>query len=197
MIASGMNIFAFVEYHDHDEVAFATQQVVTMQGVRLRVEQKESIDQYNRRDMAMVSGGSPRDRYFAESQDALAMLFQRGVSVGMANAAASQAQALPAPNYGAGAYPYYPTYNQSQYGQYFNPAAIPFESESPSGAHMHGNLYMPNGMAQMQFPTAPPQYIQYPQYPQPAPRPTNYQWPPAKDGNAEATAPSNMNGGES
>jgi len=167
-----------------------------MQGVRLRVEQKESIDQYNRRESTTMSGGSPGHRYFGETQDALAMLFQRGVTVGIANAVASQAQALPSPGYGTGAYPYYSPYNQSQYGQYFNPMAAPFESESPSSLQMHGNLYAPNGLGQMQYPRPPPQYVQYPQVPQSAPRPTNYQWPPAIDSNTEAAAPSAVNGGE-
>lgn len=187
--ASGKNIFAFVEYHDHEEAAFATQQIVTMQGIRLRVEQKESIEQYNRRDMATMAGGSPRGRYLAESQDALAMLFQRGVSVGMANAMAAQNHALPAQNYGAAGFPCYPPYNQSHYGQYFNPLANPFESDPQSSLQMHGNLYAPNSLGQMQYPKAPQQYIQYPQYPQPAPRPTNYQWPPTNDSNTETGLP--------
>ena len=167
-----------------------------MQGVRLRVEQKESIEQNNRRDIAMMSGGSPRGRYLAESQDALAMLFQRGVSIGMANAIAVQAQALPASSYGAGAYSYYPPYNQSQYGHFFNPAAASFEGESPSSVQMHANPYASTAVSQIQYPKAPQQYAQYSQYPPPAPRPSNYQWPPANDSNSEAGAPPDMNGGD-
>ena len=167
-----------------------------MQGVRLRVEQKESIEQYNRRDMATMSGGSPRGRLLTDSHDALAMLFQRGVSVGMANAMAAQAQALPGTSFGSGAYPYFPPYSQSQYGQYFNPAAIPFESDTASNLQSHTNLYASTGMSQIQYPKAAQQYIQYPQYSPPAPRPTNYQWPPANDSNTDTDASVNANGGE-
>lgn len=167
------------------------QQTINLQGSRLRIEQKESIDPHHRRDLTIASGGSPRARYLAESQDALAMLFQRGVSVGMANAATSQAQIMPAPHYGAAGYPYYSAFNQTQYGQYFPQATISVDNESSSGLQIHGNPYMPNGTSSVQYPTAPPPYLPYTQYPQAAPRPTNYQWPPSNDSTAEVAAPAN------
>ena len=173
------------------------QQTISLQGSRLRIEQKESIDPYSRRDLATASGGSPRARYLAESQDALAMLFQRGVSVGMANAATSQAQIMPTPHYSTAGYPYYPAFNQTQYGQYFPQATISVDNESNSGLQIHGNPYIPNGTSSVQYPTAPPPYIPYAQYPQAAPRPTNYQWPPPNDSNIEVAAPANdTNNGE-
>ena len=182
--ANGVNIFAFVEYTSYEEAAFAISQVITFQGSRLRVEHKESVDVHNRRDMSIVSGGSPRNRFIADNQEALAILFQRGVSVGMANAAA-QAQSLPASAYASGAYSYYPHYNQSQYGPYMSPTTT-IESESPANMFVHGNQYMPPMMGhvgQMQYPTAPPQYVPYSQYQQPTPPQasvarSNYQWPP-------------------
>lgn len=186
--ANGVNIFAFVEYTSYDEATFAISQGVTLHGSRLRVEHKESVDNYNRRDLSFVSGGSPRNRYLADNQEALAMLFQRGVSIGMANAAA-QVQALPASGYGSGAYSYYPHYNQSQYGPYVSPSAT-IDSESPSNLQVHGNLYVPpvmGQMTQMQYPAAPPQYVQYPQYPQPLPARSNYQWPPPAGANSNET----------
>ena len=130
------------------------------------------------------------------------MLFQRGVSVGMANAAASQAQPLSGvgiglttpSNYAAGAYPFYSAYNHSQYGHYFPQAGIPMENETPSTLQMHGNLYMPNAMSQMQYPTAPPQYVQYPHFSQPAPRSTTYQWPPANTNTETQTSAANNDG---
>lgn len=193
-IVSGQNIFAFIEYHDREEAVFATQQTVNMQGVRLRVEQKESIEPNNRRDPPSWSGGSPHGRYIADSPDALAMLFQRGVSVGMANAAnvaAAQGLSLPAANYNAAAYPYYAPYNQAQYGTPFTPAAIGWENDSSLSLQTNGNMYAPGTMGQVQYPKASPQYVQHPQYPQPASRPANYQWPPASDGNVDATSPAN------
>ena len=186
--ANGVNIFAFVEYTSYEEAAFAISQGVTLHGSRLRVEHKESVDNYNRRDLSFVSGGSPRTRYLADNQEALAMLFQRGVSIGMANAAA-QVQTLPASGYGSGAYSYYPHYNQSQYGPYVSPSAT-IDSESPSNLQVHGNLYVPpvmGQMTQMQYPAAPPQYVQYPQYPQPLPARSNYQWPPPAGANSNET----------
>ena len=195
-IESGLNIFAFIEFSLHEEAAFALQQTVSLQGSRLRIEQKESIDPYSRRDLATASNGSPRSRYIAESQDALALLFQRGVTVGMANAVTSQAQTMPAPNYGAAAYPYYSPFNQTQYGQYFPQATIALENESASGLQMHGNPYLPSSMTSVQYPTALPSYV--PRYPQVAPRPTNYQWPPPNDSNTEtanaATTDNTSNG---
>ena len=202
VIASGLNIFAFIEFSLREEAASALQQIVNLQGNRLRIEQKESIDPYSRRDLATgtASSGSPRTRYLTESQDALALLFQRGVTVGMANAANSQAlsvgmanpattqaQAMPAPNYGAAAYPYYSPFNQTQYGQYFPQATIALENDP--GLQIHGNPYLPTNMNSVQYPTALPSYV--PHYPQPAPRPTNYQWPPPNDSNTESAAPVN------
>lgn len=177
--ASGVNIFAFIEYTSYEEAAFATAQGVTLQGSRLRVEHKESVDVYSRRDTSMVSGGSPRTHYISDNQDALAMLFQRGVSIGMANAAA-QVQPVPTSSYGPGAYPYYPHYNQSPYGPYVSPTAT-IDSDSPNNVPMHGNLYMPPVMgqiAQIPFSSAPPHCVQYAQYTQPLPARSNYQWPP-------------------
>lgn len=176
---NGVNIFAFIEYTSYEEATFATSRVVTLQGSRLRVERKESVDVLNRRDMSMVSGGSPRSLYIADNQEALAMLFQRGVSVGMANAAA-QAHASPAAGYGSGTYSYYPQYNQSPYGPYVSPTTI-MDGDSPNNAQTHGNLYIPpvmGQMGQMQYPSAPLACVQFPQYPQPLPARSNYQWPP-------------------
>lgn len=189
--ASGVNIFAFIEYSSYDEASSASSKCITLQGSRLRVEPKESVDQTHRRNVTTMSGGSPRARYIADNQEALAMLFQRGVSVGMANAAA-QAQVLPASSYGAGAYPYYPHYSQSQYGPYVSPTTT-MDGESPSNVQVNGSLYMPSVLgqiAQMQYPTAPPQYVQYPQY-QPGPTPrSSYQWPPpASTTNNENSTP--------
>lgn len=171
-----MNIFAFVEYSSFEEASYATSKCITMQGSRLRIEHKESVDQSNRRNITMMSGGSPQARYIADNQEALAMLFQRGVSIGMANAAAQASVMTPA-NYGSNTYSYYPHYNPSQYGAYMSPTAT-MDPESPGNAQVNGNLYM---ASQMQYPTVPPQYVPYPQYQAvPTPR-SSYQWPPLTD----------------
>jgi len=141
-------------------------------GVRLRVERKEWVDTATRRFSPVKSGDSPRDHLYTDSQEAMAVLFQRGVSIGMANAAAaSQAQVSPSPLFTQ--YPYYPPYNQMPYGSYIG-ANPQMDIEASSGLSAHGNTYMSMPMGQFQYPQAPA-YVQYQQVSQ---RPV-YQWPPA------------------
>ena len=100
-----------------------------LSGVRLRVERKEIVDTSPGRDMSFA-GGSPRNRFFADNE-AMALMFQRGLSIGMANAAASQAPVMHPPAMHPPAmhppvysqYPYYqPLSSQSAYGPFVDPS---------------------------------------------------------------------------
>lgn len=185
--ANGVNAFAFIEFFTQEEAAqIPTKGTFVIAGARLRIERKESVDPFTRRD-SFRSGGSPNPRLFAESQEAMAMLFQRGVSIGMANAAASQAQAMPPPVYAP--YSYYQPYSQPQYGPYVAPNA-PNENETSTGLQVHGNTYMPQAMGgQFQYPQGPPQYVHYQQCQQ---RSDYYQWPPGNPNSEIATTPADL-----
>ena len=177
---------------------------------RLRVERKGSTDPFARRDNF---GGSPRDAYTMQACQDMAMLFQRGVYAGIAQAA--QAQAIPPPPVYA-AYPstYYQAYDPSQYSQYTAPAA-PVNQYSASAAPV--NHYTApatsnnnNNIAESlqgpgHFQFGPAAQASAPstanfQYPAPAPAPTQYvqppmvpagsgyQWPPASSNDENANA---------
>lgn len=155
----------------------------SLAGVHLRVERKEWVDPATRRFSPMQAGGSPRDRLYADSQEAMAILFQRGVSIGMANAAASQAQASPPPMYPP--YAYYQPYSQMQYGSYVG-ANPQMENEAATGLQAHGNTYMHMPMGQFQYPQSPT-YVQYAPVSQ---RPV-YQWPPINSADDATTTSTN------
>ena len=177
-----MNAFAFIEFYTQDEAAFVVQAVWHLAGVRLRVERKEWVDPATRRFSPTKAGGSPPDRFYTDPQEAMAVLFQRGVSIGMANAAASQAQASPPPVYAP--YAYYQPYNQMMYGSYPQ-----MDTEASTGLQAHGNGYIPMPMGQFQYPQASAYAAQYP----PVSNRPVYQWPPANSADdtttASATAP--------
>ena len=175
-----MNAFAFIEFYTQEEAAFVVQAVWHLGGVRLRVERKEWVDPATRRFSPIKAGGSPPDRFYTDPQEAMAVLFQRGVSIGMANAAASQAQTSPPPVYSP--YAYYQPYNQMMYGSYPQ-----MDTEASPGLQAQGNPYMPMPMpmGQFQYPQASTYTAQYP----PASNRPVYQWPPANS-TADATATS-------
>ena len=173
-----MNAFAFIEFYTQEEAAHVVQGSFALAGVRLRVERKEWVDPASRRFSPVKSGASPQDRSYAESQEAMAVLFQRGVSIGMANAAAAQAQASPAPVFAP--YAYYQPYNQMPYGSY---VSTQMDNEASAGLPAHGNGYMPQVMGQFQYPQAPT-YVQY----QPASQRPKYQWPPVNTSDDATTA---------
>ena len=150
------------------------------QGYRLRVERKESTDPFARRINFISSGGSPQTPYFSDSHDAMALLFQRGVSIGMTQAAQTQVMAPPvyAP------YPYYQSYDPSQYAQFVAPAG-PVDNTTAASLQSHGNGYITQPMSQFQYPQTTAPYVQYAQH---APR--TYQWPPVNASNEnDSTSP--------
>lgn len=147
-----------------------------LSGMRLRVERKEIIDSSPRRDVSLFAG-SPRNRFYPDNE-AMALMFQRGVSIGMANAAASQApvvhtSAMQPPIYGQ--YPYYQPLNpQSAYGPFVGPA-LAVDNETPANVQVQGSPYVPPAMGQYQYPQAVSSYAQFSHIPA---RQSTYQWPP-------------------
>ncbi|KAL8741397.1 MAG: hypothetical protein Q9190_005988 [Brigantiaea leucoxantha] len=178
--ASGVNTFAFIEYRSPEEAEYATHLIYELGGVRLRVQRKETLDFLGRRETWMFPGGSPRNLPCAESPEAMAALFQRGISVGMANAAASQSQNLPPP----------PVYAPYQLYPQLSPAHEP--STTTTTLPFHGNQYLPQPMTPALSPLMPPsmqpfQPFQFPGIGQGSPqyaqhsnwhqRTSDYQWP--------------------
>ena len=156
----------------------------TLGGHHLRVERREPAEPLTRRS-AMFSGGSPCNRFPMNSQDTMAMLFQHGVSVGMANANASQS-----PTAAPSMFTPYSSYAMSGV-PHFAPLTSPgrmVESESTHGFHTHAQAFMPQSLqhgmnpdfGQFQVPTiGPAQTAHYMPTSNWAQRTTNYQWPPA------------------
>ena len=126
-----------------------------LSGVRLRVERKETFEPSPRRKLAMMPGGSPRERYVAENE-MMALMFQRGLSLGLANAAASPAPNMHPQPYAPYAF-YQPFSHQPAYNQFGGPAFVT-ENEIASGLHMHGNTYMSPNVGSYQYQHEAPQY---------------------------------------
>lgn len=170
-------------------------------GNRLRVERKESLEFVGRRDISSLTGGSPRSNMFTDSPEAMALLFQRGVSVGMANAAASQNHTL-SPSIYAPYQLYQPL--TTQYGSFTTPTGH-LDNEPQNNLPVQGNQYLPHGISPalsqamppavptysaFQLPSLPPgssQYIQHPNWHQ---RTSNYQWPPVASSGGSSNATS-------
>ena len=172
---AGVNAFAFIEYMVPEGAAAAVQASPRIYGnARLRVERKESTDPSARLNNFNGPGGSPRSPYLGDPHDQMAMLYQRGLYAGLAQAA--QAQAMPPPVWSG--FPYCQPYDPSQYGQYGGIPGVPNSDNAATGLQPHPDTYASQAMGQMQYSQPPPQYVHYPQQP---PR-ASYQWPPAGSG---------------
>ena len=129
---NGVNTFAFVEFRTSEAASLAINSGTIMNGCRLRIEPKVDLQRHNH-----VFAGSPIRPPMFDQQDAMARLFQHGVSVGLA-AAATQAQNVQAPVYGP-----YSFYHPPQYGPFSNQtmqhAAI--DNEIPMALHNHAGAY--------------------------------------------------------
>ena len=162
---SGVNTFAFVEFRTPEAAALATNSGTVMNGCRLRIEPK--VDTF-RRDQ--VVSGSPIRLPVFDQQDAMARLFQHGVSVGLATAA-SQAQTVQPPVYGAYSY-YHPT----QYGSFANQqaqhAVVENDAPIPLPTHTGGYANQESGQYPHIQPSSNAAYPQYTTYPLRAP----YEW---------------------
>ncbi|KAL8659689.1 MAG: hypothetical protein Q9226_000314 [Calogaya cf. arnoldii] len=177
--SAGVNTFAFLQFHTVEEAEIAARLFYQIDGHRLRVERKESAESLAQRDN-MFSGGSPRHQFPASAQDTMALLFQHGISVGMANANASHSQAAAPPMYT-------PWTGYQQFGLP-SMATMPPDSRLMDNEAAHASGFvsqaMPHSMnaaiPQYQMPTiTQAQTAQYmPFHNNVAQRTTNYQWPP-------------------
>lgn len=138
---------------------------------RLRVERKESADPSGRPNTYTASAGSPRSQYMGDPHDQMAMQFQRGLYVGLSQAA--QVQTAPPPMWTG--YPYYQQYDPSQYGHFTGAPAVQSDTATASGLQSHANGYAAQAVAQTQFPQTPNQYVPY----QSRLSRASYQWPPS------------------
>lgn len=140
--------------------------------------------------MSILTGGSPRNRYLADNE-AMALMFQRGLSIGLANATASPAPPMAPPSFAP--YPYYQALNpQTAFNPYIG-QAVGVDDEASANLHIQGNPFMPQPMTQYQYPQ---DMIPYGLGQFPA-RQNSYQWPPSNanaDGNTAPSGPSGPSG---
>ncbi|KAI4248439.1 MAG: hypothetical protein L6R40_000999 [Gallowayella cf. fulva] len=182
-VNAGVNTFAFLQFHSAEEAEIAARLFYQLDGHRLRVERKESAESLAHRDTGL-SGGSPRNsRFDSNTQDTMAMLFQHGVSVGMANANASQS-----PTAAASMYSPWSTYQH--FGLPHVTTMAPggrFMENDSQGLQAHASAFVPPTLQQGLSPTlghyqvptiTPAQTAHYMPYGHMAQRTTSYQWPP-------------------
>ncbi|KAL9006147.1 MAG: hypothetical protein Q9188_001116 [Gyalolechia gomerana] len=183
-VNAGVNTFAFVQFRSSAEAEYASSLCFNLGGHRLRVERKEPAESLARRD-TMLSGGSPRNRFPMNSQDTMTMLFQHGVSVGMANAGASQSP--PATSSMFTPYNAYAFAGVPQFAPLTSQGRL-LESETSPGLQAHAQAFVPQALqhgvnpalSQFQVPTInPAQTAHYLPANNWAQRTNNYQWPPA------------------
>lgn len=180
----GVVVFAFIQFLSIDEAERTVCYTYHLGGNRLRVEPKESAESLARRD-ALFAGGSPRNRASARSQQTMAMMFQQGVQIGMANATASQSPTAASPMYQA--YNTFQQYGVPQYAPVTTPRRL-VENEPSQALQAHAPTFIPqslqHGMAPMlgqyELPAImPAQTAHYmPSDNWTAQRTSNYQWPP-------------------
>lgn len=182
---AAVSIFAFITYYTVEEARSILDYRYQLGNNVLRVERREAAGSLARRDV-MVSRGSPRNRFQA-NRDTMEMLFQQGVSVGMANANANASQS---PTAAHSLYTPYNSYTLAGVPQ-FAPIAAPsqmFENDGSPGLHAHAQAFVPQslqhvvpqGLGQYQVPTiTPAQTTHYMPRTHLAQRTSNYQWPPA------------------
>ncbi|KAL9014866.1 MAG: hypothetical protein Q9173_000503, partial [Seirophora scorigena] len=164
--AAEPNAFAFIQYYTVDEAKQALNYRYVLGGSALRVEPKESAASLARRE-SIVSRGSPPTRFQA-NKETMELLFQHGVSVGIANANASQS-----PNTASTLYTPYNAYALPGIHQ-LAPLNAPnhlMENEGSPGMHAHShhpfapqslNHIIPQGFGQYHVPTiAPAQTTHY------------------------------------
>ncbi|KAL8675259.1 MAG: hypothetical protein Q9168_000380 [Polycauliona sp. 1 TL-2023] len=192
---AGVNTFAFLQFHTAEEAEIAARLFYQIDGHRLRVERKESAESLAQREN-VFSGGSPRNRYPHNTQDTMAMLFQHGVSVGLANA--NNVSQPP-----TAASPMYPSWsNYPQFGLPPVPSMPPagrfMETDAQGAPAAHASTFIPqafpNGMStghgHYQMPTiTPAQTAQYMPYSNVAQRTSDYQWPPVTSPTRNPTFP--------
>ncbi|KAL9118568.1 MAG: hypothetical protein Q9187_004887 [Circinaria calcarea] len=202
-VTTGLNVFAYIEFSHEEEALRAISHDLYrqrfIQGTHLRVELKEPSDSLSRRSR-MTSAGSPRNRNGLESPDSFALLYHRAVAMGINPiAAATLFSVSPSQNMSHtpmapamyAQYPYYPCY-APQYGQYGTQEPN-IDGDTTGATHngspIHGTAQqqLSQTMGQFQYPQNTGSYIQYHNYPMPAP----YVWPPANTEGNTATSTNN------
>lgn len=184
-----MNGFAFIEFFSQEEAARAARGNYKISDTRLRVEPKETIEPSPRRNLSILTGGSPRNRYLADNE-AMALMFQRGLSIGLANATASPAPSMVPPSYAP--YPYYQAVNPpTTFNAYIGPT-VGIENEVSSNIPLQGNAYIPQPLNHYQYSQEifPYGLGQFPA------RQNTYQWPPSNEGADSNMSSSGNVGGE-
>ncbi|KAL8942421.1 MAG: hypothetical protein Q9216_001685 [Gyalolechia sp. 2 TL-2023] len=183
-VNAGVNTFAFIQFRSSAEAEYASSLCFNLGGHRLRVERKEPAESLARRD-TMVSGGSPRNRFPMSSQETMTMLFQHGVSVGMANASSSQSP--PAASSMFTPFNAYAFAGVPQFSPLTSQGRL-IESETSQGLQAHAQAFVPQALqhgvnpALGQFPVGtinPAQSAHYLPASSWTQRTNNYQWPPA------------------
>lgn len=194
-----MIAFAFIEYSTPEEAARATQGVFMLLGSRLRVQQKENFYLNSSRFGHASAPTRPvPNRFITPDDEAMAMIFQRGVSVGMAKATKFQGASVTQsgippptiqypvnsqffgrqnPSIAQGTYsqyPFYPAANLSAGAMTFGPSMLDFQTEIPTGIRMADGSYLNQPIHDFQYSAPTAQYLQHPHIPTRAP---TYQWP--------------------
>lgn len=192
-----MIAFAFIEYSTPEEAAGATQGVFMLLGSRLRVQKKENFYLNSSRFGHASTQTRPVVNRFNSDDEAMAMIFQRGVSVGIAKATTFQGPGVaqssippPAVQYPLNGqffrpsqpiaqgtysqYPFYPSPNLSAGAMTFGPSIPDFQTEIPTGIRMADGSYLNPPIHDFHYPSPAAQYMQHAQIPS---RPATYQWP--------------------
>lgn len=189
-----MIAFAFIEYSTPEEATNAIQGVFMLLGSRLRVQQKENFYLNSSRLGHISTQARPVAPRFTPDDEAMALIFQRGVSVGMAKATVFQGAGVaqsgippPAVQYplnsqyfgrqnlqiAQGTYAHYPFY-QSQNLPAGAMTMPEFQTEIPTGIRMADGSYLNPPIHEFHYPSPTAQYMQHPHIPT---RPPPYQWP--------------------
>lgn len=196
-----MIAFAFIEYSTPDEAACATQGVFMLLGSRLRIQQKENFYLNSSRFGHAPMQTRPVANRFTPDDEAIAMIFQRGVSVGMAKATNFQGAAVaqsgippPAIQYPLNSqffgrqnspvaqgtyaqYPFYPPPNlPAGAAMTFGPSMPDYQTEIPTGLRMADGSYLNPPIHDFHYPPTAAQYLQHAHIPSRTP---TYQWPVA------------------
>lgn len=120
----------------------------------------------------------------------MALMFQRGLSIGLANATASPVPSMAPPSFAP--YPYYQALNpQATFGPYIG-QNVGIENDVPSNIQIQGNTYMPQPLNQYQYPQ---EMISYGLSQFPA-RQNTYQWPPSNANVDSSISSSGATGGD-
>ena len=150
----------------------------------------------------MISAGSPRNRTGLDTPESFASMYHRAVAMGVNPITAatlfslSPSQGMSQSPMAAAMYAQYPYYCYApQYGQYGTQESN-VDGDTTGATHhgspLHGTAQqqLSQTMGQFQYPQSAGSYIQYHNYPMPAP----YVWPPV---NAEGNTATSTNKNES